>query len=260
MWDRRLRKPLLFRNSVFFEDSFIKVFSLSDGQTTRQACAAARGRETFWNVLDSPDSTAGELFRFFRRGVLSVPALHRYRSDKDNGLMSQTLWVEDFVAFTANAEKLPRSSIWVPNRQSQIGPGFQMLHVMDQLRPPITVTQFTELTFTMIQVKDVCTDIFPLRPVVKPVGCSIGQHCLKLGKSKIRNQGGSPFGQKQKATANNHARFPRWSLAVALKAFALHDIHDVLGFAYPAVRDDLVSLGIRKHLHHPPVTVTAGTR
>jgi len=63
---------------------------------------------------------------------------------------------------------------------------------------------------------------------------------------------------KQKTTANDCAS-PRWSLAVALKAFALHDIHDVLGFADPAEGHDLVSLGIRQDLHHPPVTAAAGT-
>jgi hypothetical protein len=65
-------------------------------------------------------------------------------------------------------------------------------------------------------------------------------------------------GLAKKTTANNHAS-PRWSLAVALKAFALHDIHDMFRLADPAEGNDLVPLGIRKHLHHFPVAVAAGT-
>jgi hypothetical protein len=63
---------------------------------------------------------------------------------------------------------------------------------------------------------------------------------------------------KQKATANNCAS-QRQSLAVALKAFALHDIHDVFSLAYPAECHDVVPLGIRAYLHHLPVAAACGT-
>lgn len=63
---------------------------------------------------------------------------------------------------------------------------------------------------------------------------------------------------KQKAGANNRASL-RKSLAPALKALALVDIHDVFGLTIPAIGHDPEGHGVGVDFHYPLVFATMRT-
>lgn len=71
------------------------------------------------------------------------------------------------MARTANTEQLPLSCGFIKHRQCQIRTVFQVLDMVDQDSPPVSVPLLAKLTLPLIQPQDLLPQLLPLRPIIK---------------------------------------------------------------------------------------------